>query len=221
MIDESRRGPATGSYTAAGSYTGTGGVVPAGWYVDPEAGDPTSHRQRFWDGTRWTSHVRSSDAPPGPAGPGVRPGDVILPGVPAGTPVYTPYIWIVTLLPLLSMALRPWAPGGPYSTVPLPAETGMRLLLPADPLGLTAAIVGTLGWIAGIVLAWLDHRVLLSRGFVRPFGWGWAIIPAPVYAIGRSVIARRRSGRGIAPMWVSIGILVVGSIVSTVLSQVR
>jgi hypothetical protein len=32
----------------------------------------------------------------------------------------------------------------------------------------------------------------------------------PVYAIGRSVVARRRSGRGIAPMWVAIGIIAAG-----------
>lgn len=46
---------------------GTAKPPPAGWYVDPDDGA----LQRFWDGTRWTSHrmplspaVLAEDAPP-------------------------------------------------------------------------------------------------------------------------------------------------------------
>jgi uncharacterized membrane protein len=66
------------------------------------------------------------------------------------------------------------------------------------------------------VLAYFDRKWLLARGFDRPFHWAFAFIAAPVYTIGRSVVVRRRSGRGIAPMWVSIGLLVLGLIVGII-----
>src|SRR5206468_9638315 len=54
-----------------------------------------------------------------------------------------------------------------------------------------------------VVLAFLDRRILLRRGIVRPFHWVWSVLPL-VYLIGRSVVLRRRVGRGSAPLWVSL-----------------
>ena len=46
--------------------SGTGGGPAPGWYPDPEA--PGSGRQRWWDGTTWTSNYHP------PAGQGSTPG---------------------------------------------------------------------------------------------------------------------------------------------------
>ena len=62
---------------------------------------------------------------------------------------------------------------------------------------------------------YVDHRWLLRQGYVRPFHWAWAFLSS-VYPIGRSVVVRRRAGRGIAPMWVTIGVLALSIIVSIV-----
>jgi Protein of unknown function (DUF2510) len=55
---------------------GTAKPPPAGWYVDPDDGA----LQRFWDGTRWTSHrmplsaaVLAEDAPPELVAPAAPP----------------------------------------------------------------------------------------------------------------------------------------------------
>ena len=64
-----------------------------------------------------------------------------------------------------------------------------------------------------VLFAFLDRRVLLQRGFDRPFHWAWTFLGGIVYIIGRSVIVRRRSGRGLLPIWVYIAVFVVSMIV--------
>jgi hypothetical protein len=44
----------------------------------------------------------------------------------------------------------------------------------------------------------------------KPFHFAWVFLSSGVYPIGRSVVVRRRTGAGIAPMWVTIGVLVLG-----------
>jgi cytochrome bd-type quinol oxidase subunit 2 len=76
---------------------------------------------------------------------------------------------------------------------------------------------GILGvWGVGIVIyglfvvaAALDYRALSARGVPRPFHWAWTFLSALVYIIGRTVVARRRTGTGLAPLWVTIATLVV------------
>jgi FtsH-binding integral membrane protein len=46
----------------------------------------------------------------------------------------------------------------------------------------------------------------------RPFHFAWVFLSSVVYVISRSVVVRRRTGRGIAPMWVSIAGLVLSFI---------
>jgi hypothetical protein len=138
------------------------------------------------------------------------------------TPVYGPFIWIITLLPVLSLLLLP------LSLVGL--EDSIRVQVIGDGYNsysygtggmsgaalLAQSVATLLGWLiyaAQIVLAFFDRKWLLARGFDRPFHWAFAFIPAPVYPIGRSVVVKRRSGRGIAPMWVSIGLLALGLII--------
>jgi hypothetical protein len=138
------------------------------------------------------------------------------------TPVYGPFIWIITLLPVLSLLLLP------LSLVGL--EDSIRVQVIGDGYNsysygtggmsgaalLAQSVATLLGWLiyaAQIVLAFFDRKWLLARGFDRPFHWAFAFIPAPVYPIGRSVVVKRRSGRGLAPMWVSIGLLALGLII--------
>jgi hypothetical protein len=133
--------------------------------------------------------------------------------------VYGPFIWIITLLPLLNLLLLPLAFTG--------FEDSMRYQLDGNDYSMTGGMSGAalvaqtisslLGWLiygVGVVLAYFDRKWLLARGFDRPFHWAFAFIPAPVYPIGRSVVVKRRSGRGIAPMWATIGIFALGVIIS-------
>ncbi|WP_382309849.1 DUF2510 domain-containing protein [Herbiconiux sp. UC225_62] len=201
-------------------------TTPAGWYADP-AGSP---QLRWWDGGAWTDHLQApaQAAPVAPAyaqAPAPQygyPAASTLPPVPAGTPAYGPFIWVITLLPLISFLLIPLL---------LPSlEQQMRTSI-TDPYGqqlygdysmsglVVQGVVNLLSlllYAATVVLAYFDHRWLLRAGYVRPFHWAWAFLN-PVYPIGRSVVVRRRSGRGIAPMWVSIAIAAIGLIIAIVL----
>ena len=68
--------------------------------------------------------------------------------------------------------------------------------------------------------AYFDWRTLRKVGVERPFHWAFAFFagcePPIVYAIGRGVVVRRRSGRGLAPMWVFIAVQVIAFIVGII-----
>ncbi|MCS5717932.1 DUF2510 domain-containing protein [Herbiconiux sp. CPCC 205763] len=209
-------------------------TTPAGWYADP-AGSP---QLRWWDGTAWTDHLQPAQAPvaqpahasapaaapsPAPAYGYAYPAAPVLPSVPAGTPAYGPFIWVITLLPLISLLLIPLL-------LPSLAES-LRSSL-ADPYSqqlyggytmsglVVQGVVNLLSLVlyaAVVVLAYFDHRWLLRTGYARPFHWAFAFLGF-VYPIGRSVVVRRRSGRGIAPMWVSIAIAALGLIIGIALT---
>ncbi|MCU1580430.1 MAG: hypothetical protein JWP19_2634 [Rhodoglobus sp.] len=172
-------------------------TVPAGWYPDP-AGGP---KQRWWDGTQWTEHFQE------PYSPAVAAAVL---KAPEGTPVYTPWIWIVALLPLLQLIpLATFDFGGyvrgamsPYGSIAMMTSPGYLLLT----LG---------GWVIyglSALFAYLDWRRLAAVGMPRPFHFAWVFLSSVVYVIGRSVVVRRRTGRGITPMWVSIAGLVLSFI---------
>jgi hypothetical protein len=130
---------------------------------------------------------------------------------PEGTDARTPFIWVATLLPLVDLILSVLPFLDPNyldsltdltSDATTPIFTGWDVLSVVGGLVVSALI---------IVFSWLDHRSLVQRGVPRPFHWAWSFFSlagAPVYVIGRSVVARRRTGSGIAPMWVAIGIVV-------------
>jgi hypothetical protein len=190
-----------------------GQQTPAGWYPDPAG----TGSLRWWDGLAWTAHLQPGTpdryAYPAQAAP--------IPPVAPGTPAYGPVIWVLTLLPLLSLLLLPLSLADfeqqlryPFDESPYDPMAGL------SPTGLLLQALGSfLGLVlyaAGVVLAVLDRRWLLARGYVRPFPWAFAFLN-PVYPIGRSIVVRRRSGRGIAPMWVSFGIIALSLVVSVLL----
>ena len=46
-------------------------------------------------------------------------------------------------------------------------------------------------------------------GMERPFHWAWALLSPGIYVVGRSIVARRRTGSSLAPMWVWAAIMFV------------
>lgn len=191
-----------------------------GWYADPYG----SGALRWWDGARWGEQVAPAAAPspyaaaPSPyaaapyAAPRRRP-------LPEGTPLYTVWIWLVAVLPVLSGVLL-------FLIHPQPmfrAVPGSSSVALADPFALLGGpvyfVVMALNWLlaaALIVFSWLDYRELSRRGVERPFHWAWSFLTL-VYPIGRSVVVRGvAGGRGLAPMWVAIAAYVVAFVLAAI-----
>ncbi len=175
--------------------------VPAGWYPDP-AGGPG---RRWWDGTAWTEQVEqpysASYTPP------------VL-GAPAGTAPYTPWIWTIVLLPLLSILVLFTVDMEEFLAQAIAADTSD----PFAPLVPTQAELvlngtGIAIYAVTVLLAFLDWRELRKRRVDKPFHFAWAFLSSLVYVIGRSIVVRRRVGTGSAPMWVAIGVTVLSVVV--------
>lgn len=130
-----------------------------------------------------------------------------------GTPPMTPWIWLLALAPLFSIwsamtldvdavielvtASIEVAPDGTVTTNPTTAP-------PSSGNG-----TGLVVWLAGIGVAVLDWRALRAQQIDRPFPWFWAIASGFVYVIGRSIVVRRRTGTGLAPMWTTLALQAV------------
>lgn len=164
-------------------------AIPAGWYPDPS----NAAQQRWWDGVQWSEQVSA----PYLAAEQQK--------APEGTNVQTPWIWLVVLLPLLSLV----------SLFTMDFSGMMRDMLanPTDPNAQLEAqfamysnpaflITGALSWLiiaATIVFAYLDWRELKRRGVPAPFHWAFSFLAIAgfgvVYPIGRSVVVKRRTGK--------------------------
>lgn len=171
-------------------------ATPPGWYVDPSG----SGQDRWWDGRNWAEEHEA--APAGSAGT-PRP-----PRVAEGTPVYTPFIWAVAALPVISVLALAAVDMRAYAAATIDSTAGA----PGD----ARSSLGLILFAASIALAYFDHRTLRSRGFASPFHWAWALLGGGVYVIGRSVIARRRAGTGLAPIGVWAAIAAFGLVVATI-----
>lgn len=168
---------------------------PPGWYSDP-MGSP---RQRWWDGTRWTDDLHD---------PALEVSGVTAPTVfGPDAAVYNPLIWAITLLPLLTLYTA--------SSVDVTAQMQQAMdggTAPPSAEEVISNVVSFAVYAASIVLALRDRRRLQRAGVTKPFHWAWSFLLAGVYVIGRSVIVRRRAGRGIAPAWVWAAISAVSLI---------
>jgi hypothetical protein len=138
--------------------------------------------------------------------------------------VYTPFIWILTLLPLFGIATLLT-----IDTSALVASSSDPLAMYRDPGYLTSLALGWIVYGVSVLLAYFDHKRLLRDGFDRPFHWAWTFFAGGVYVIGRSIIVRRRAGRGQAPIWVwasitlfvtIVGIVEVGRMMATLMSTI-
>jgi hypothetical protein len=193
-------------------------VAAAGWYPVAQG----SAQQRWWDGTRWTDHVYDpATATPAAA---VSPTTTTTAlRAPAGVKPGTVWFWLLAVgAPILQMLdLIPLA-------IYLNQLLGSNLLdantLVNDEFSPMYLVLTLSGWFIAavcIVLAALDWRELRKRGVPKPFHWAWSFFvlavswPA-VYVIGRSVVAKRRTGGGLAPLWVFIGLEVLAFIANCV-----
>jgi len=197
-------------------------TTPAGWYPDP-AGSP---RSRWWDGTQWTETFADAAGAPTGYTTGAAPYTYAQPGVlraPAGTSPSTIWIWLLALVPFLysAMVLVMALTGelGAY----LPTQTSTELATMSPEL----SIINFGGaWViiaANLLFSGLDWHALKSRGIPKPFRWTWAflyLVSIPVYIIGRTVVVKRRTGSGLAPLFAWIGSLVASFVLSVIIMLV-
>jgi hypothetical protein len=189
-------------------------AIPPGWYDDGTG----SGLRRWWSGAGWTEHVES------PYATGAAP----RPTLPADRPIYSVWVWLIVLLPLLSYAsFLLWQPNFDYlnalnyqpSTSDVASMYSSMLSSILTP-GYFAIILLT--WViygVTVVFAWRDVVWLRTQGVVRPFSWPWVFLGGLVYVIGRSVIVYRvAKPRGRAPIWVLIAVIAFGFVVSLVWS---
>jgi hypothetical protein len=180
-------------------------TIVAGWYTDYE--NPT--RLRWWDGTRWTEHISEPVVAPQYVAPARNT-------VPSTTPVYNAFIWIIVLIPLVSLGLLLTINFRDLALQSLSGSPTASLSIYSNP-GYLASQLGSFAiYGVTVLLAYFDWRKLGRDGFERPFHWAWSFLSAIVYVIGRSVVAHRRSGRGYVVLWVYIGVTVLSFIVSIV-----
>ncbi|MEY9852822.1 heme exporter protein D [Leifsonia sp. EB41] len=181
-----------------------------GWYPDPFGEAPL----RWWDGTKWEAAV-SGNGPALAAAPPVRYALERRP-LPPETPVYTPWVWLVVLLPLASTVVSLATIGSVTRSLAQLANPGLanpgsaNLALLTSPGYLAGSILGWVVFAASVVFSWLDYRTLNRRGVDEPFHWAWSFLAWPVYTIGRAVIVRRvAGGRGMGVLWASIAVLIL------------
>jgi len=172
---------------------------PAGWYPDPE-GTP---RRRWWNGAAWTADLHY---PEPPVYGRVAPTRTLGPD----TPVYTAFIWIIALLPVLSLVNAASTDlTAAFNAGLTRGSTGATTATDAFSQFLSIAV-----YAATITLAYFDRRRLIADGFTRPFHWTWAFLYSGIYVIGRSIVVRNQAVRGLTPIWVWTGIVVVTTLVT-------
>lgn len=144
---------------------------------------------------------------------------------PAGTKVYNVWIWLVIFVPYLTLPflftfdLAGYVADMVNSTSA--ASVGVELQMMTSPAFLLLSLGGWITSAAAVLFSWLDWRWLTAAGVPKPFHWAYGFISLagyPVYAIGRAVVTRRRTGQGIAVMWVTIAALVVSFLIAIVWS---
>ena len=141
---------------------------------------------------------------------------------PDGTRPGTIWFWLLAFSPLLDIAvLIPTSIFlGQLADINPSDVQAFGAALGAPTLGVLS-ILDLLIYVVAILFPVLDWRELEKRGVPRPFHWAWSlfalVIGGPiVYVIGRTVVIKRRTGAGLAPLWVFIGIGVVYFIVGFV-----
>ncbi|BDI21805.1 DUF2510 domain-containing protein [Herbiconiux sp. L3-i23] len=194
--------------------------TPPGFYPDPQGGAS----RRWWDGTKWTETLEGS-AWTTPVGPDGRP---IQPELPAGTKYDSAFIWIFSIIPLLTLVQLLIMDFGGVMRAALEQPSNPFAIY--TPGYLAASSLSFLFYAGSVLLAYLDRDRLQKLGVVQPFHWAWALLSSLVYAIGRAVVLRRRVGAGMAPLWVyiagsvittSIVLVMVVSAISTALESFR
>jgi hypothetical protein len=185
-------------------------AVPPGWYPD----QTTPGQQRWWDGTQWTEHVQA---------PYSAAAATAVMKAPEGTKTGTVWIWLIVLAPLLGLSsffLIDWADfiDSMVATSLPGASFADSLAIYTSPGYIVSQLLGFVLYGLTVVFAVLDVRELKKRGVQQPFHWAFAFLTSIVYVIGRSVVVKRRTGGGLAPLWVYIVETVVVFIATIIFS---
>lgn len=129
-----------------------------------------------------------------------------VPAAPPGTKTNTLWIWLVVLLPLVQLIpllFIDWA-----SLTDLSTSRG-TLGLVTSPAYLLATFGGWIVYGLCALCAYYDWKRLSAAGVPRPFHFAWVFLSSVAYVIGRSVVVKRRTGGGTAPMWAAIASIVL------------
>lgn len=110
-------------------------------------------------------------------------------------------VWILTVIPLYALMV------------------GMLVLLGGvtASLGvLTFSLAIAVPWLAGLVLAYVDRRMLLRAGMSHPAHWLWALGGAPVYLVARLVATVKETASGFGPLLthVVLGVFTLGAVLA-------
>lgn len=164
--------------------------VIAGWYPDPAG----SGRSRWWDGAQWTENFETPYS--------LAPAQLT---APAGTPAYNGWIWaIVALLFLQNLTSLVLFIPGYFEDAAAGSSSGRFAVV-----DLVTTVISWIVYGVSVALAYFDWRTLRDSGVPQPFHWAFAFI-LPVYLIGRGIVTRRRTGRGIATLWITVVYLALG-----------
>lgn len=179
-----------------------GTSAPAGWYPDSE----NPGRGRYWNGIAWTD-LYHTPGQPFPAG--------AEPKAPPGTDGTTVWIWLVVFVPLLPMLMLLFVPWGSMFDIDLTGRyPGMGMYdLFLSPFYWGSALLSWVVYGLSVFFAYRDVKELTARGVPRPFHWAFAFLSSLVYAIGRSVVVARRTGKGYAPIWVEAGVVLLNFVI--------
>jgi hypothetical protein len=109
--------------------------------------------------------------------------------------------WLLTLLPIYMLLV------------------GMMVLLSgaeATFAPITVGLVVGVPWLAGVIIAIIDHRMLIRGGMDRPAHWLWSVLGAPVYLVARLVATVREAGTGFGPVltYLALALFMVGSVIA-------
>lgn len=194
------------------SLTAPAATAPAGWYQV----SPGSPQQRYWDGSAWTEHLHDPStvaaAQPAPAHHApLRATE--------GTSATTVWFWLTVASLAISIAY--WIVTQLYFDAQFASNQYRGSTSYADTLFTVSVLLGLVPIAAFIVFPVLDWLALRKRGVPKPFHWAWSlfaiVLSTPiVYVIGRAVVAKRRTGTGLAPLWVFIALQVITFIVALV-----
>ena len=133
-------------------------------------------------------------------------------------PTNTVWIWLVVALPLLSVLvlfLFDWTTFVQESIyasafpeqAPYAASSSLAVSAGASVFSFVVAALT-------VLFSFLDWRQLRARGIEKPFHWAFSffvlvISSGGVYIIGRAVVLRRQTGKGLGPVWGWIAVTVV------------
>ena len=185
-------------------------VIPAGWYEDPAGQSDT----RWWDGANWTAHtmmrppvaaVATAPLPQQTFRSAPEPWSHEPFFTPAVPPWSTPYIWMLSALPLAELALS-YGAGFLWGLMFRTPESAVL------EIGLTVLFVALY-----VLLAILDYRALGRLGYVKRASPVLIIIPL-IYMVGRAAAVRRVTGKGLLPLFVVLANLILLVVVTVLVT---